>query len=303
MTKWKVKGMAGCLLMVMFLLTGCGNETAATAVSDAPDVSDSKVASAEDMVTPEDVVEEGMEPIYGTSVKDGTYEVTVDSSSSMFQIASCELTVSGGEMRAVMTMNGTGYLYLYMGTGKEAAAASESDYIPYVENESGQHTFTVPVEALDMGIECAAFSKRKEMWYDRIILFRADSLPMDAYEAGEVATVESLGLADGVYTVAVELAGGSGRASVESPAKLVVEDGQAYAYIVWSSSNYDYMKVDEVQYDTVNQEIGSQGNSAFKIPVKGFDFNMPVKANTNAMSTPHEIDYTLRFDSASLTAE
>jgi len=259
-----------------------------------------KVASAEDMVTPEDVVEEGMEPVYGESVKDGTYEVTVDSSSSMFQIESCELTAADGEMTAVMTMGGTGYLYLYPGTGEEAAAAGETEYIPFVEDESGKHTFAVPVEALDMGIDCAAFSKRKQMWYDRVLLFRADSLPMEAFEEGMFATVESLGLTDGEYTIGVELTGGSGRASVESPARLVVEDGQAWAYIIWSSSNYDYMKVDEVQYDMVNQEPGLQGGSAFKIPVAGFDYKIPVKANTTAMSTPHEIDYTLEFDSSSI---
>ena len=56
------------------------------------------------------------------------------------------------------------------------------------------------------------------------------------------------------------------------------------------------MKVDDVQYDPVNTE----GNSVFEIPVSGFDWKMPVLADTTAMSTPHEIDYTLTFDSASL---
>ncbi|MFR6378865.1 MAG: hypothetical protein ACLUNZ_02580 [Evtepia sp.] len=36
------------------------------------------------------------------------------------------------------------------------------------------------------------------------------------------------------------------------------------ATIEWSSSNYDYMKVDDVQYDPVNTE----GNSTFEIPVQ-----------------------------------
>ena len=51
-----------------------------------------------------------------------------------------------------------------------------------------------------------------------------------------------------------------------------------------------------MQYDPVNTE----GNSVFEIPVSGFDWKMPVLADTTAMSTPHEIDYTLTFDSASL---
>lgn len=111
-----------------------------------------------------------------------------------------------------------------------------------------------------------------------------------------MTTVADLGLSDGRYEVAVTLEGGSGRASVDSPAQLTVKEGQATATIVWSSANYDYMKVDGVQYDPVNTE----GNAAFTIPVAGFDGKLPVLANTTAMSTPHEIEYTLTFDSVTL---
>lgn len=119
---------------------------------------------------------------------------------------------------------------------------------------------------------------------------------MDARTEDAYTSVESLNLEDGTYTVAVTLEGGSGRASVESPATLTVADGSVTADILWSSSNYDYMKVDGVQYDPVNTD----GNSEFQIPVLGFDYAMPVSADTTAMSTPHEIEYTLYFDSATL---
>lgn len=119
---------------------------------------------------------------------------------------------------------------------------------------------------------------------------------MDARTEDAYTSVESLNLEDGTYTVAVTLEGGSGRASVESPATLTVADGSVTADILWSSSNYDYMKVDGVQYDPVNTD----GNSEFRIPVLGFDYAMPVSADTTAMSTPHEIEYTLYFDSATL---
>ena len=36
----------------------------------------------------------------------------------MFKITSCTLTVKDGAMTAKMTMGGTGYLYVYMGTGE-----------------------------------------------------------------------------------------------------------------------------------------------------------------------------------------
>lgn len=107
---------------------------------------------------------------------------------------------------------------------------------------------------------------------------------------------ESLSLADGSYTVSVQLEGGSGKASVASPAALRVENGVAYATIIWSSSNYDYMKVDGEKYDPLNAE----GNATFEIPVSAFDWKMPVLADTTAMSTPHEIEYTLYFDSATI---
>lgn len=261
------------------------------------------VASADDMVTPEEVAEEGMEPVYAEALKDGVYEVTVDSSSSMFKIVSCELTVADGGMSAVMTMGGTGYAYVYMGTGEGAAAAREGDYISPEKNADGEHTFTIPVEALDMRIDCAAFSRKKEMWYDRVLLFRADSLPLDAYAQSHVITAERLGLADGIYTVEVALEGGSGRASVDSPTQLIVVNGYAHAVIVFSSPNYDYMKVDGVQYEPENEEPGLQGNSVFRIPVSAFDRKLDVKADTVAMSEPHEIDYTLYFDSSTIVAK
>ena len=104
--------------------------------------------------------------------------------------------------------------------------------------------------------------------------------------------------ADGVYQIAVTLTGGTGRASVASPAVLTVQDGKLTAAIVWSSPNYDYMLVDETRCEA---EI-IDGHSVFEIPVAALDTELPVIADTVAMSTPHEIAYTLFFDSSTLTA-
>lgn len=286
---------AVALASLLLLGAGCAANTDSQQADSQP-TSDA-VASADEMAGVEDVVEEGMTPIDGSQVKDGVYDITVDSSSSMFQIVSCELTVENGSMTAQMTMGGTGYLYVYMGTGEQAANADESEYIPFVEDAAGAHTYTVPVEALDAGVPCAAFSKNKEKWYDRTLVFRADSLPADAFAEGVVTTAEDLSLADGAYQVDVTLEGGSGRASVESPARMTVENGKVTATIVWSSSNYDYMKVDGVRYDAVIEN----DRSVFTIPVTCFDWKMAVIADTIAMSQPHEIDYALRFDSASIS--
>ena len=105
---------------------------------------------------------------------------------------------------------------------------------------------------------------------------------------------------DGNYTANVTLAGGTGRASVQSPAQLRCTNGLFYATIVWSSPNFDYMKVGGVRYDL----IGAPGsNSTFEIPVAAFDQVLPVVADTVAMSEPHEVEYTLTFHSDSLTKQ
>ncbi len=306
------------LLLTLSLLAGCGGSApqpaaaqttdppaAAAVPSAAPAPAETaadagqgtgKVATAADMTTVEDVVEEGMVPVFADQLREGTYSIRVDSSSSMFQITDCTLTVAEGEMTAEMVMGGKGYLYIYPGTAEQAAAAEAAAYISFEEGETGAHTFTLPVEALDAGVACAAFSKNKELWYDRTLVFRADSLPPEAFAEGFFTTAESLGLADGSYLVEVALSGGSGRASVESPAVMTAEGGACTARIVWSSSNYDYMRIGEARYLPVNTE----GNSVFEIPVQFFDRSITVYADTTAMSTPHEIEYTLTFDGGSI---
>lgn len=294
MTEMRKKGMALLLSAWMLLTAGCSQGTPAGTSSVPPE--SSQVASGSEMAGVTDVVEDGMVPVSGDSLENGTYPVAVDSSSSMFRVVHCELTVLNGEMTAEMTMGGTGYLWVFPGTGEEAAAAPETDWISYTQQADGSHVFTVPVEALDQGLPYAAFSKKKEKWYDRTLVFRADSLPADALADGVMTTAESLSLADGTYTADVTLSGGSGRASVESPAALTVSGGKVTAKIIWSSKNYDYMKVNDEKYDAVIENE----HSTFEIPVAGFDWAMPVVADTTAMSEPHEIEYTLRFDSASI---
>ncbi|MBQ7677444.1 MAG: ABC transporter substrate-binding protein [Lachnospiraceae bacterium] len=100
-------------------------------------------------------------------------------------------------------------------------------------------------------------------------------------------------LSDGEYELTVSMTGGSGRASVTSPAKVVVTDGDATATIEWGSPHYDYMIIDGTKYFPVN----AQGNSVFEIPVPAFDDPFAVIADTTAMSAPHEISYELTIKS------
>lgn len=90
--------------------------------------------------------------------------------------------------------------------------------------------------------------------------------------------------------------GGSGRASIDSPTNIHIENGNVTATIKWSSPFYDYMIVDGNKYELVNKE----GNSMFEIPVDAFDTDITVIADTVAMSVPHEIEYTFNFKSESI---
>ena len=125
------------------------------------------------------------------------------------------------------------------------------------------------------------------------VLVALFALPFAGCSASPNATGGTAGSQE--YTVSVSLSGGSGRASIASPTT-IVKDGDAYtATITWSSSNYDKMTVDGVDYAPVNDG----GNSTFEIPVT-LDEDIAVSAETVAMSTPHTIDYTLHFDSSTM---
>ena len=275
--------------LILLLCAGCSADSS----GDTSEISSANVASGGETGANELTIPEDMEPVYGSSIKDGEYDIAVESSSSMFRITSCRLIAENGQLTAVMTMGGKGYLYIFNGKG---ADASEEAQIPFEENQNSEHTFTMQIDALDKAVECAAYSKNKEKWYDRTLLFRADSLPLDAFAEDTLNTAQSLGLADGEYTVSVKLEGGSGKASVMSPAEMTVKNGEAAAKLIWSSKNYDYMIVDGKRYDMTD----GQEKSTFIIPVSCFDRKISVKADTTAMSTPHEIEYTLYFDSASI---
>ncbi len=93
-----------------------------------------------------------------------------------------------------------------------------------------------------------------------------------------------------VYSCQVTLEGGSGKATVESPAEVSVTGENKTVKLVWSSSHYDYMFVDGVRFDN---EATPEEHSVFTIPFSQFDKAFTVIGDTTAMSTPHEIEYTL----------
>ncbi len=262
-------------------LSACGG-SASGAVSSAPSseaassVASSAAASSEVSTT--------------AALPDGTYTAEFDTDSSMFHVNEAldgkgTLTVENGQMTIHISLASTHIVNLYVGTAADAATHEAdwlqptTDTVTYSDGTSDEvFGFDVPVQALDTDFQLAILGT-KGKWYDHTVSVRNAQPTMK--EA----------LADGSYTCEVTLEGGSGRATVESPAALTVENGKMTATIVWSSPNYDYMIVDGEKYLPTNTD----GNSTFEIPVAALNAPLAVTADTVAMSTPHEIEYTLTF--------
>lgn len=109
-------------------------------------------------------------------IANGKYSIGVTSSAAMFKVVDAKLSVLDGKMSAVITLSGTGYSKLYMGTKEDAALASENDAINYVVDDKGMYTYSIPVSALDTGINVAAFSIKNQTWYDRTLTFDSSTL-------------------------------------------------------------------------------------------------------------------------------
>ena len=283
-------------------LADTAGTSAAESSGDAGAEADA-VASEEELSSRKEVGREGMEPVTADQLENGSWPIEVDTDTSMFRVADAILMVDNGTMTAKLTLGGKGYEKLYMGTAEEAAAAADADCAFYEENADGSFAYTVAVPVLNAEVDCAAWSIRKEKWYGHKIVFEADTLPEGAVKKLSAAWTEEAPAAvdkkDGTYTVNVTLTGGTGKASVTSPAKVTVQGNTATAEIAWSSPNYDYMVAGGQKYLPVN----SEGNSVFSIPITAFDAPVTVLADTTAMSVPHEIEYQLVFDSASMTKE
>ena len=97
------------------------------------------------------------------------------------------------------------------------------------------------------------------------------------------------GLKDGVYTPdSFSWSGGTGKVSITC-SKVTVTGGQAYATITFSSPHYQYVKANENVYYP-SAKTGS--STSFVIPVE-LNKNNSVVGMTTAMSTAHEIKYTI----------
>ena len=183
---------------------------------------------------------------------------------------------------------------LYPGLAEDAAKEGAElllpteDTVTYSDGMTEKvYGFDVPVPVLEEEFDLALIGT-KEKWYDHKVSVSNPTLSED--EAKGSASLE-----DGTYSMDITFDGGSGKAKILSPVTVTVVEGKAMAKVQWSSPNYDYMIVDEEKYLQTNTE----GNSTFEIPVSKFDEPIEVIGDTVAMSKPHEVEYTITFDSKS----
>ena len=253
----------------------------------------------------------GTEQTAEPGIADGTYVASFTTDNSMFHVNEANqdkgiLTVKDGKMTIHVSLQSKKIVNLYPGLAedakKEGAELLEptTDKVVYSDGyEDEVYGFDIPVPALDEEFDVALIGTHGN-WYDHKVVV-SDPVEGDDIQAvisgsasGESGTVPDL--ADGEHTIEVALEGGTGRATVDSPAVIRKSGDEVIAVITWSSPYYDYMIVDGQKYEPVNTD----GNSVFEIPVGSFDIPLEVIADTTAMSEPHEIEYTLRFDSSSI---
>ena len=297
-----VGGLSACLLF-----GGCG----AGQVADAVSAESTVAATQESAVAPAESAEATVETVATEAAQtkaqlpDGSYTAEFSTDSSMFHVSeACDgkgtLTVKDGIMTIHISLGSKKILNLYPGLAEDAAKDGAvllqptTDTVTYSDGMTEEvYGFDVPVPVIGEEFDLALIGT-KGKWYDHKVKV-SDPVAEDSREAANGSYDMSV-LADGSYTIELTMEGGSGRASIQSPAQLTIADGAATATLEWSSPNYDYMLVKGEKYLPVNTE----GNSVFEVPVEALDAPLTMIGDTVAMSTPHEVEYTVTFHSDTL---
>lgn len=160
------------------------------------------------------------------ALADGVYTADFNTDSSMFHVnEACEgkgtLTVENGQMTIHISLPSKSILNLFCGTAEDAqkdgAALLQptADTVTYSDGLSEEvNGFDIPVPALDEEFDVAIIGT-KGKWYDHKVSVTNAVLKED----DAAAPAETL--ADGTYTIAVTLEGGSGKA--EHPVALYAD--------------------------------------------------------------------------------
>ena len=263
--------------------------TQAAVPTEAEDITEEKTVAEPTEVPEEETPDPG--------IPDGIYLAGFETDGTMFHVNETMdgkgmLTVLDGKMSIHLVMPSKNVINLFRGTAEDAQKEGAVLIEPVIEEVTYDDGLTEEVYAFDVSVpvlgeefDCALVGT-KGKWYDHKVVV-SDPVP---YEGNAGFSEEES------YFIEVSIEGGSGRASITSPAKVTLSGGEYVISLEWSSPYYDYMIVDGIKYLPVNTE----GNSVFEIPLKSIDGDISITADTTAMSTPHEIDYILHLNSATM---
>ncbi len=275
------------LLVLCMSVTACKSTDSNDRNNDTETVTEDNTERTQDTEEPAKI-----------DLPDGMYTAEFTTDSSMFHVNEAYdnkgiLTVKDGQATIHITLTSKKIVNLFLGTAEDARKDGAelleptTDTVDYEDGTTDEaYGFDVPVPALDEEFDLALIGTKGE-WYDHKVKV---SNPQPQEDTAD--TIGDVQLSDGTYEIDLDFEGGSGKASISSPARVTISNGDAIATVEWSSPNYDYMLIDGEKYMPVNTE----GNSVFEIPVI-LDEPMQVIGDTVAMSTPHEIEYTLTFHS------
>lgn len=303
--KKKQIAILGILILTCTLFSGCSGKNNEQESADASVASVMETTSESDITSALENEEKAAEETKQEGVKlpDGVYTADFDTDNAMFRVSeACNgkgtLTVTNGEMVIHVSLGSKNIVNLYPGLAvdaeKEGAEllAPTTDSVTYSDGLTEEvYGFDIPVPVLEEEFDLALIGT-KGKWYDHKVSV-SNPEPLEDV----VTQTESFDeLEDGNYTIDLTFEGGSGKAEILSPASVTISNNTVTATLQWSSPNYDYMIVNGEKYLPVNTE----GNSIFEIPVSTFDEPIAVIGDTVAMSSPHEVEYTLTFHSDTL---
>lgn len=303
------------LLTASLVLSGCGGSGApasssaagSSAASSAASSSSSSAAASDKKI----------------DLKDGTYTAKFTTDSTMFHVNEVykergALTVKDGKATLHVTLASTSIVKLFVGSAEDAQKdgakllEGKEESVKYPDGTTDKaFAFDIPVPVIDAEFDCALVGT-KGKWYDHKVKVSdvkegtlegastgaaaGSSAAASSKAAADGALNTATGLKDGEYKIDVTCEGGSGKGGVTG-AVLIIKDSKLTAKLIMSSDKYTKMVVDGQTY----QNKPEDGKSTFTVPVS-LDNGIAVKATTEAMSTAHEVEYTVTLNSGSLPA-
>ena len=114
------------------------------------------------------------------NIENGEYDISALTESSMFKIVEVSLEVGDEEMFATITLSGSGYGRLILGTAENAAKAT-TGFIEFTSDNEDRHVYVVPVSRLNKPMSIAAESgKNPGTFYDQTVTFLSEKIPAEA---------------------------------------------------------------------------------------------------------------------------